>query len=136
MFFCGKKNVNPSVCAPLVWIPPTPCIPSCRRYRSERPPISYHSERGSATRRSGRGWLRAHTLCVQARVTRRPADTRCQPPTQPAQRAHVLQFAASQCIQHVACPHSWLEGVGGLKTNEAYRSKADALLIPKMCVFF
>ena len=29
-------------------------------------------------------------------------------------------------------PHGSLEGVGGLKTNEAYHSKADALLIPEM----
>ena len=28
--------------------------------------------------------------------------------------------------------HGSLEGVGGLKTNEAYHSKTDALLIPKM----
>ena len=28
--------------------------------------------------------------------------------------------------------HGSLEGVGGLKTNEAYHSKADALLIPDM----
>ena len=28
-----------------------------------------------------------------------------------------------------------LEGVGGLKTNEAYHSKADALLIPKTYFF-
>ena len=28
--------------------------------------------------------------------------------------------------------HGSLEGVGGLKTNEAYHSKADALLIPEM----
>ena len=31
--------------------------------------------------------------------------------------------------------HGSLEGVGGLKTNEAYHSKADALLIPKMLIF-
>ena len=31
--------------------------------------------------------------------------------------------------------HGSLEGVGELKTNEAYHSKADALLIPKN-VFF
>ena len=31
--------------------------------------------------------------------------------------------------------HSSLEGVGGLKTNEAYHSKADALLIPEMHFF-
>ena len=31
--------------------------------------------------------------------------------------------------------HGSLEGVGGLKTNEAYHSKADALLIPKMYFF-
>ena len=29
----------------------------------------------------------------------------------------------------------WLEGVGGFKTNEAYHSKADALLIPEMYFF-
>ena len=29
-----------------------------------------------------------------------------------------------------------MEGVGGLKTNEAYHSKADALLIPEMYFFF
>ena len=29
--------------------------------------------------------------------------------------------------------HGSLEGVGGLKTNEAYHSKADALLIPEIC---
>ena len=29
-------------------------------------------------------------------------------------------------------PHGSLEGVGGLKTNEAYHSKADALVIPEM----
>ena len=28
--------------------------------------------------------------------------------------------------------HGSLEGVGGLNTNEAYRSKADTLLIPEM----
>ena len=28
-----------------------------------------------------------------------------------------------------------MEGVGGLKTNEAYHSKADALLIPEMYFF-
>ena len=28
--------------------------------------------------------------------------------------------------------HGSLEGVGGLKTNEAYHSKADALVIPEM----
>ena len=28
--------------------------------------------------------------------------------------------------------HGSLEGVGGLKTNEAYHSKADSLLIPEM----
>ena len=33
-------------------------------------------------------------------------------------------------------PHGSLEGVGGLKTNEAYHSKADALLIPEMYYFF
>ena len=32
--------------------------------------------------------------------------------------------------------HGSLEGVGGLKANEAYHSKADALLIPKMYFFF
>ena len=31
--------------------------------------------------------------------------------------------------------HGSLEGVGGLKTNEAYHSKADALVIPEMCFF-
>ena len=31
--------------------------------------------------------------------------------------------------------HGSLEGVGGLKTNEAYHSKADALLIPEMHFF-
>ena len=28
--------------------------------------------------------------------------------------------------------HGSLEGVGGLKTSEAYHSKADALVIPEM----
>ena len=32
-------------------------------------------------------------------------------------------------------PHGSLEGVGGLKTNEAYHSKADALLIPEKYFF-
>ena len=32
--------------------------------------------------------------------------------------------------------HGSLEGVGGLKTNEAYHSKADALLIPEMLIFW
>ena len=32
--------------------------------------------------------------------------------------------------------HGSLEGVGGFKTNEAYHSKADALVIPKMYFFF
>ena len=32
--------------------------------------------------------------------------------------------------------HGSLEGVGGLKTNEAYHLKADALLIPEMYFFF
>ena len=32
----------------------------------------------------------------------------------------------------VLTAHGSLEGVGGLKTNEAYHSKADALLIPEM----
>ena len=32
--------------------------------------------------------------------------------------------------------HGSFEGVGGLKTNEAYHSKADALLIPEMYFFF
>ena len=32
--------------------------------------------------------------------------------------------------------HGLLEGVGGLKTNETYHSKADALLIPEMYFFF
>ena len=32
--------------------------------------------------------------------------------------------------------HGSLEGVGGLKTSEAYHSKADALVIPKMYFFF
>ena len=31
--------------------------------------------------------------------------------------------------------HGSLEGVGGLKTNEAYRSKADAKVIPEMYLF-
>ena len=31
--------------------------------------------------------------------------------------------------------HGSLEGVGGLKTNEAYHSKADALLVPEMFFF-
>ena len=31
--------------------------------------------------------------------------------------------------------HGSLEGVGGLKTNEAYHSKADALVIPEMYFF-
>ena len=31
--------------------------------------------------------------------------------------------------------HGSLEGVGGLKTNEAYHPKADALLIPKIYFF-
>ena len=31
--------------------------------------------------------------------------------------------------------HGSLEGVGGLKTNEAYRSKVDAWLIPEMYFF-
>ena len=31
--------------------------------------------------------------------------------------------------------HGSLEGVGGLKTNETYHSKADALLIPEMYFF-
>ena len=31
--------------------------------------------------------------------------------------------------------HGSLEGVGGLKINEAYHSKADALLIPEMYFF-
>ena len=34
--------------------------------------------------------------------------------------------------QTAAAEHGSLEGVGGLKTNEAYHSKADALLIPEM----
>ena len=34
-----------------------------------------------------------------------------------------------------ALPHGSLGGVGGLKTNEAYHSKADALVIPKMYFF-
>ena len=29
-----------------------------------------------------------------------------------------------------------MEGVGGLKTSEAYHSKADALAIPEMYFFF
>ena len=32
--------------------------------------------------------------------------------------------------------HGSLEGVRGLKTNEAYHSKADALVIPEMYFFF
>ena len=32
-------------------------------------------------------------------------------------------------------PHGSLEGVGGLKTNEVYHSKADALVIPEMYFF-
>ena len=32
--------------------------------------------------------------------------------------------------------HGSLEGVGGLKTSEAYHSKADALVIPEMYFFF
>ena len=31
--------------------------------------------------------------------------------------------------------HGSLEGIGGLKTNEAYHSKADALVIPEMFFF-
>ena len=31
--------------------------------------------------------------------------------------------------------HGSLEGVGGLKTNEEYHSKADALVIPEMYFF-
>ena len=31
--------------------------------------------------------------------------------------------------------HGSLEGIGGLKTNEAYHSKADALVIPEMYFF-
>ena len=34
-----------------------------------------------------------------------------------------------------ASGHGSLEGVGGLKTNEAYHSKADALVIPEMYFF-
>ena len=32
--------------------------------------------------------------------------------------------------------HGSLEGVGGLKTNEAYHSTGDALLIPEMFFFW
>ena len=31
--------------------------------------------------------------------------------------------------------HDSLEGVGGLKTNEAYHSKADTLVVPEMYFF-
>ena len=32
--------------------------------------------------------------------------------------------------------HGSLEGVGGLKINEAYHPKADALVIPEVYFFF
>ena len=35
-------------------------------------------------------------------------------------------------IKCISALHGSLEGVGGLNTNEAYHSKADALVIPKM----
>ena len=38
-------------------------------------------------------------------------------------------------IQKGGGGHGSLEGVGGLKTNEAYHSKAVALMIPEMYFF-
>ena len=40
-------------------------------------------------------------------------------------------------VSNTSCwRHGSLEGVGGLKTNEAYHSKAEALVIPEMYFFF
>ena len=43
--------------------------------------------------------------------------------------------ALSDCSKGPSPPHGSLEGVGGLKINEAYHSKADAWLIPEMYFF-
>ena len=41
-------------------------------------------------------------------------------------------FVGQSVSQSVSQSHGSLEGVGGLKTSEAYHSKADALVIPEM----
>ena len=46
-----------------------------------------------------------------------------------------LTVKATPARPHIS-QHGSLEGVGGLKTNEAYHSKADALVIPEMYFFF
>ena len=55
-----------------------------------------------------------------------------------SQRRHGKRLRSWLLATHCPPPtalHGSLEGVGGLKTNEAYHSKADALLIPKMYFF-
>ena len=44
----------------------------------------------------------------------------------------VKALTGTQLFERQLTDHGSLEGVGGLKTNEAYHSKADALLIPEM----
>ena len=46
-------------------------------------------------------------------------------PTKTFHGFHIFPKLRSPC-------HGSLEGVGGLKANEAYHSKADVLVIPKM----
>ena len=50
-----------------------------------------------------------------------------------AARRQLILCRRHASLYHLA--HGSLEGVGGLKTNEAYHSKADALVIPKMYFF-
>ena len=57
------------------------------------------------------------------------------PPTRPVAAGRRLARPPLPAIRDLDRAHGSLEGVGGLKTNEAYHSKADALVIPEMWFF-
>ena len=60
-----------------------------------------------------------------------------QTPPPPGAGAALLFYCGDDqiCCTRTLGRHGSLEGVGGLKTNEAYHSKADALLITEMYFF-
>ena len=61
---------------------------------------------------------------------RGPFEAWASPPLRTYLRTlYVVQFQARKSSTY---SHGSLEGVGGLKTNEAYHSKADAMLISEM----
>ena len=53
-----------------------------------------------------------------------------------APAVNAWKYAVPHSPEAERVAHGSLEGVGGLKTNEAYHSKADVLVIPEMYFFF